>query len=190
MSARDTLALARARVVIEIGPHMLDIPPDALAILKNYRTCEFTTLSAKGAPVTWPLCARLLDDGRFLLTTSIAMPQKAFNIRRNPKVSLLFSEPRGSGTDKSGAVLVQGDAVCEDRIVADMTTVPELEGYIVENIFSRQPKGKFMSSWIGKRLFPSYYMRLLIYVKPTRIRWWPTRDFSQAPSRIEVSNVG
>ncbi len=25
------------------------------------------------------------------------MPQKAFNIRRNPKVSLLFSEPMGSG---------------------------------------------------------------------------------------------
>jgi len=176
--------------VIEIAGRMPDIPPDALAILKSYRTCEFTTLSTKGAPVTWPVCARLLDDGRFLLTTSIAMPQKAFNIRRNPKVSLLFSEPRGSGTENPGAVLVQGDAVCEDRIVADMSTVPELEGYIVENIFSRQPKGKFMSSWIGKRLFPSYYMRLLIYVKPTRIRWWQARDFSRTPSSVEVSHVG
>ena len=44
------------------------------------------------------------------------MPQKAFNIRRNPKVSMLFSEPTGSGIDVPGAVLVQGDATAYDRI--------------------------------------------------------------------------
>jgi hypothetical protein len=70
------------------------------------------------------LAARLLPDGRFLLFTSIGMPQKAFNIRRDPKVSLLFSNPTGSGVANPGAVLIQGDATAEDRIVTDMTADP------------------------------------------------------------------
>ena len=86
-------------------------------VIDGYFTCEFTTLSRTGSPQTWPLAARLLPDGRFLLSTSIGLPQKAFNIRRNPKVSLLFSNPTGSGVAKPGAVLVQGDATAEDRIV-------------------------------------------------------------------------
>ena len=50
----------------------------------------------------WPVTPRLLDDGRFLLTTSIGLPQKAFNIRRNPKVAMLFSEPTGSRMTEAG----------------------------------------------------------------------------------------
>ena len=169
---------------------MTAIPPTAFEILRRYRTCELTTLSKDGSPVTWPLCARLLDDGRFLLTTSIGLPQKAFNIRRNPKVSLLFSEPRGSGVREPGAVLVQGRATAEDKIISDPSTVPELATYFVENIFARQPAGKMWSSWIGKRIAGSYYMRILIYVTPSRIRYWPTRDFSSAPIELEVQHVG
>ena len=62
------------------------MPSTAGDIIRNYRTCEFTTLFRDGAPQTWPVGARLLEDGRFLLTTSIGLPQKAFNIRRNAKV--------------------------------------------------------------------------------------------------------
>lgn len=168
----------------------LALPDPALAIVRKYFTCELTTISKDGRPVTWPVCAHLLDDGRFLLTTSIGMPQKAFNVRRNPKVSLLFSEPMGSGVAAPGAVLVQGDAVCEDRIVTDMSSVPELEAYLLENIFGRQPMGKMMSSWLGKRLMWPYYMRLLVYVTPRRIRYWPTREFAAAPQELEVPHVG
>ena len=91
-------------------------------VIDNYFTCEFTTLSRDGSPVTWPVTPRLLEDGRFLLTTSIGLPQKAFNIRRNPKVSMLFSEPKGSGVAEPGAVLIQGDATAEDRIVTDVSS--------------------------------------------------------------------
>jgi hypothetical protein len=169
---------------------MLPLPAPALDILRNYRTCELTTLSREGAPVTWPVSARLLDDGRLLMTTSIGLPQKAFNIRRNPKVSMLFSEPRASGVAQPGAVLVQGDATAEDRIVTDMSSVRELEAYIVENIFARQPAGKMMGSWLGRWLMWPYYMRILVYVTPTRIAWWPTRDFAAAPQELEVPRVG
>lgn len=169
---------------------MTQLPEPALTIVRRYRTCELTTIAKNGTPITWPVCARLQGDGRFLLSTSIGLPQKAFNIRRDPRVSLLFSEPRGSGVQTPGAVLVQGDATCEDRIVSDLSTLPELEDYFVENIFARQPAGKMWSTWLGRRLLPSYYMRLLIYVTPVRIAYWPSRDFSRPAQEIEVSHVG
>jgi hypothetical protein len=165
-------------------------PPAALAIVRRYRTSELSTLAKDGTPITWPLCARLLDDGRYLATTSIGLPQKAYNIRRNPKVSLLFSEPKASGVAAPGAVLIQGNATAEDRIVTDMSSTPELGDYFVENIFARQPQGKMWSGWMGRMMMKPYYMRILIYVTPTRIRYWPSRDFSAAPQEIEVAHVG
>lgn len=168
----------------------MTIPAAALEILRRYRTCELTTINSDGTPNAAPLGVRLLDDGRFLLTTSIGLPQKAFNIRKNPKVSLLFSEPRGSGVKTPGAVLVQGNATAEDKIVTDPSTVPEFATYLAENIFARQPAGKLWSTWVGRLMMPAYYMRILIYVTPTSIRYWPTRDFSVAPATVEVSHVG
>lgn len=169
---------------------MLELPAHALEIVHNYRTCELTTMSKRGVPVTWPVTSLLCDDGRFLLCTSIGLPQKAFNIRRNPKVGLLFSEPRASQVAQPGALLVRGDATAEDRIVTDMAITPDLERLLTERIFARQPASKLMSSWLGRRLLKSYYMRILIYVTPRRIDYWPTRDFAAAPQRIEVAHVG
>ena len=102
------------------------MPGGPLEIINDYFTCEFTTLSRDGSPVTWPVSPTLLPDGRFVAATSIGLPQKAFNIRRNPKVSLLFSDPTGSGVTEPGAVLIQGDATAEDLIVTDMLSNPDL----------------------------------------------------------------
>jgi|SRR5215217_6417625 len=160
----------------------------ALDIIDRYFTCEFTTLSRDGSPVTWPVSPRLQADGRFLLGTSIGMPQKAFNIRRNPKVSMLFSEPTGSGVAQPGAVLVQGDATAEDRIVTDMSSDPDLAA-LTETVAARQPAGAFWSKRLGRRLGWPYYIRLLIYVTPRRALFWPTRDFSTAPEELNISEV-
>jgi Pyridoxamine 5'-phosphate oxidase len=157
-------------------------------VIDGYFTCEFTTLSRTGSPQTWPLAARLLPDGRFLLSTSIGLPQKAFNIRRNPRVSLLFSNPTGSGVAKPGAVLVQGDATAEDRIVTDLTADPELAAY-VETICARQPASAFMSSRLGRRMFWAYYMRILIYVTPRRALHWPDLDFTRTPVELDLGQV-
>jgi len=160
----------------------------ALDIIDRYFTCEFTTLSRAGSPVTWPVSPRLQADGRFLLTTSIGMPQKAFNIRRNPKVSLLFSEPTGSGVAQPAAVLIQGDAIAEDRIVTDVSSDPDLAA-LMETVSKRQPAGAFWSTWLGKRLMWPYYVRLLIYVTPRRALSWPTRDFTRPPEELDVTEV-
>ena len=131
---------------------------------------------------------RLLTDGRLLLTTSIGLPQKAFNIRRNPKVSLLFSEPTGSGIAEPGAVLIQGDATAEDRIVTDVSSDPELAA-LVETVTRRQPAGAVWSSPLGRRMWWSYYMRILIYVIPRRALFWPTRDFIGTTQELDLGEV-
>jgi Pyridoxamine 5'-phosphate oxidase len=160
----------------------------ALNIIDRYFTCEFTTLSRDGSPQTWPVSPRLRTDGRLLVTTSIGLPQKAFNVRRNPKVSLLFSDPMGSGVAEPGAVLIQGDATAEDRIVTDASSDPDLEA-LMETVTKRQPAGALWSSPIGRRMWWSYYMRILINVTPRRVLFWPTRDFTVAPEELDVSEV-
>lgn len=160
----------------------------AIEIVENFRTCELTTMSRDGSPQTWPVCALLLPDGRFLACTSIGLPQKALNIRRNPKVSMLFSEPTGSAVKNPGAVLIQGVATAEDRIVADFEEDRDLSR-LLERVSARQPAGTFMSSWLGRRLFPFYYMRISIYVTPYRGLHWPTREFSDTPRMIDLKEL-
>jgi hypothetical protein len=63
--------------------------------------------------------------------------------------------------------------------------VPELRR-TVETLCARQPAGAFMSSRLGRRLFPAWYLRLLIYVTPRRALFWPTRDFTGTPQVLDV----
>ncbi|WP_041782160.1 pyridoxamine 5'-phosphate oxidase family protein [Mycolicibacterium chubuense] len=162
--------------------------PTAIDIIENYFTCEFTTMSRDGSPQTWPVTPRLLGDGRFLTATSIGLPQKAYNIRRNPKVSMLFSEPTGSGITEPGAVLIQGNATAEDRIVSDPGSEPELAA-LAQTLFARQPAGAFWSTWLGRRLWWSYYMRILIFVTPSSALFWPTRDFTARPQELDLREI-
>ena len=160
----------------------------AVEIIQNYRTCEFSTVLRDGTPQAWPVSPLLLDDGRILLCTSIGFPQKVFNIRRNPKVGLLFSDPTGSGISNPGGVLICGQARAETRIIADVASLPELAD-LTRRVMTRQPSSKFMSSFIGRRLFPSYYWRLAIYVTPVKAFFWPTREFTLLPRPVDLKEL-
>ncbi|MGA5464934.1 pyridoxamine 5'-phosphate oxidase family protein [Mycobacterium sp. NPDC050041] len=164
------------------------MPTAALDIIDRYFTCELTTLGRGGAPQTWPVSPRLLADGRFLVATSIGLPQKAFNIRRDPRVSMLFSEPTGSGVAAPGAVLIQGDAVAEDAIVTDALADPDFAA-LMQTVARRQPAGAIWHSRVGRRVFWSYYMRILMHVTPRRALYWPNRDFAAAPIELDLSEV-
>lgn len=165
-----------------------DVPPEVEAVFREFRTCEMSTLARNETPISWPtLPFWRPEEGRFLITTSIGLPHKAFNVRRNPKVSLLFSDPTASGLESPPAVLVQGDAEAPDEVV---TT---LEGFRDElrEVSRRQPASGFYSSNpITRYLFDWYYMRLMIYVTPRRILWWPGGDFSLDPLAVGARNVG
>jgi Pyridoxamine 5'-phosphate oxidase len=164
------------------------LPPEVEGVFREFRTCEMSTLARDNSPITWPtLPFWRPEEGRFLITTSIGLPHKAFNIRRNPRVSLLFSDPTASGMTNPPAVLVQGDAEAPDEVE---TT---LEGFEDEmrRALQRQPAGgKYSGNPLTRYLFDWYYMRLMIYVTPRRILWWPAGDFEQTPLEVEADRVG
>jgi hypothetical protein len=138
--------------------------PRVPEVVDRYRTCEFATLSRSGVPIAWPTAALYRPDGTFLITTSIALPQKAYNIRRDGRVALLFSDPTASGVDGAPQVLVQGTATCPDEVVTDVRPHPEYW----RRLHERQPFNRMYSrNAFTRRIFDWYYMRLLITVTPT-----------------------
>jgi hypothetical protein len=165
-----------------------ELPSEVEEVFREFRTCEMSTLARDGTPITWPtLPFWQPDEGRFMITTSISLSQKVFNVRRNPRVSLLFSNPTASGLENPPAVLVQADAEAQDEM---MTSVEGFEDELRRS-YQRQPASRVYSSNPLLRYFMDwYYMRLVIHVTPRRILWWPRHDFSQAPFEVETDHVG
>ena len=163
----------------------LQIPPEILAVFHHFRTTELSSIAKDGTPITWPVTTAFDEsDSIFIAFTSIGLPQKAYNMRRNPKVSMLFSEPKASGLKNPPAVLVQGDAEVSD----ELTTIAGLEP-VWGKIFRFQPASKAThGSALSRYLMDWYYMRLRIVIRPKLVRWWENGDFSQAPK--ELSHVG
>ena len=157
------------------------------ASLPHLRACD----AGQGwHPIAWPVCARLLEDGRLLLTTSIGLPQKAFNIRRDPRVSMFFSlSPKPAASRRLAQCSFKAKATAEDRIVTDMASLPELRAYFIENIFA-SPAARAADELVARTLADGLVLYAPIYVTPTRIRHWPTCDFSAAPREIEVPSCG
>jgi hypothetical protein len=165
----------------------LRLPPEIEAVLRDYYTCEFTTVDRAGAPVTWPTVPFFdEEDGCIIVTASIAFPAKALNAGRDRRVALLYSDPTGSGLEDSPAVLVQGDASVSEVLEPTHQTLAMLRLSV-----RRQPDSRrFLGSRLARRLFGFYFQRLAITVRPRRITIWPHRDFGAAPTDIEVVGVG
>jgi general stress protein 26 len=166
--------------------HVLRLPPEIEAVFDEFRTCEFTTVNKQGQPLTWPTMPFFhKEEGRIVLTASIAFPVKVYNVKRYPKVSLLFSDPTGSKLDDPPAVLVQGDASIEE-----LTGDPPWSYEMLKTNVSRQPDSRqYLANPVARYLFMFYYQRIGIYIQPRRILSWPHRDFSKSPTEIEVAHV-
>ncbi len=164
----------------------LTLPPDVESVFREFRTCEFTTVNRRGLPLTWPTEPFFLrDEGRLIVTASIAFPVKAYNARRHPAVSLLFSDPTGANLADPPAVLVQGDAT-----VAELVDDPPWTYAMFRESVLRQPRTRqFVGNALARKLFTFQFQRLAISVQPRRILIWPRRDFGHDPTEIEVCNV-
>jgi len=85
------------------------------SVFDRFITTEFTTVDAAGQPITWPVTPYYRPgDPCVDVTTGLGYPKKAEDARANPRVSLLFSDPTGSGLESAPMVLVQGTARVED----------------------------------------------------------------------------
>lgn len=156
-------------------------PPEIEQIILNYRTCEFTTLTKNQTPSTHPVTAWYQPGADHItITTSIGFPHKIDNIRRNPRVALLFSNPTGSGLPSGGAVMIQGDATPDDHL----TVVEGLEDFW-QRMFAWQPRSKaYHKTKLSRYLFDWYYIRVQISVTPRRVLYWPTADMTYAPQEM------
>ena len=96
-------------------------PAVALEMFERAITVEYTSLTRAGAPIMMPLTPFLGEDRLTVdVSTGLTYPTKAERARRNPKVSLLFSDPVSSGLPNPPSVLVQGLAtVCYRDIQAN-----------------------------------------------------------------------
>ena len=163
----------------------LDVPPEINRALRFYYTCEATTVNREGQPVTWPTLAYYDEEsGQILLTASIAFPVKAFNARRLPQVSLLYSDPTGAKLEQAPAVLIHGDAMVTELLDYNSSQVRGLFRAMIR----RQPDSRrLISNRIVRRIFAWYlFQRLVITVRPRRLLVWSHGDFSVAPTEIEV----
>lgn len=154
------------------------LPSEVTAVLRNFLTAELTTVSRSGHPITWPVLPSL-EEGSFRISivTSIGLPQKALNIRRDPRVSLLYSDSTGSGLTGPPLVRVEGRATAPDVV---LTSIGQIEDQAIAGAFERdaiellrrQPAvGIYTSNSLVKKLMDWYFLRLLIVVKPTRVSW-------------------
>ena len=164
-----------------------ELPEDVRAVLTGTLTCEMATVNRAGDAIAWPAVPYVDGaDGHILCAVSIAYPVKAFNARRHPQVSLLFSDPTGSRLVDAPAVLVQGTAQVEE--VLDYP--PDVIG-LFRTVSRRQPdSARFTSNRLVRSMFSWYlFQRIAIRVTPERITAWPAGDFG-APPRVFVVRRG
>jgi len=173
---------------LEVVDSVADLPADVGAALRAYFTCEFATVNRRGEAIAWPAVPYVdPGDGHLICAVSIAFPVKAYNARRHPQVSLLFSDPTGSGLVDPPAVLIQGVAAVDE--VLDYP--PDMIG-LFRTVSARQPdSSRFTSNRFIRGLFSWYlFQRIALRVTPERVTVWPGRDFAREPQVYEVRHGG
>ena len=156
------------------------LPQAVCEVFDRFITTEYTTVDG-GQPITWPVTPyHHREEGCVDITTGLGYPKKAYDARANPQVSLLFSDPTGSGIDSAPMVLVQGTAEMDDR---DLEA--NRERYWEESI-QKLPATKSMHPPKFLRgAFNWYYARLYVHVRPERVYVWPKGDVTEEPELFD-----
>lgn len=156
-----------------------NLPSWVTAAFDGYRTAEVTTLTPRGSPSTFPLSGRWDPrTGTFLFTTSVGFARKARNVRRNPRMAILWSYPVGSDLRPGPVVLVQGDGKVHDDLAANAAAFAGMADAWAD----LQPSFRMIWSSARWRWWCRYYLtRIFIECTPRRIRAWRDGDTSKPP---------
>jgi hypothetical protein len=153
------------------------LPPEVQAVFERFITTELTTIDAQGQPITWPVTPYYsAGDPCIDVTTGLGYPKKARDARANPLVSLLFSDPTGSGLDDPPMVLVQGSAEVDDR---DLEA--NRERYERESARKLPAVARLLPPRPLRRFFLWYFARIYIHVRPERVYVWPRGEVAAEP---------
>jgi Pyridoxamine 5'-phosphate oxidase len=153
------------------------LPDDVQQAFDRFVTCELTTVGARQQPITWPVTPYYSPGSPTIdLTTGLGYPKKADDARRHPSVSLLFSDPTGSGIDSGLRILVQGTAEVDDDDLGG-----NADRYLAESSEKLPATRKMHPPKPIRGLFNWYYARLYICVRPERVFVWPDGDLTREP---------
>ena len=154
------------------------LPQEVRDSFERFITCEFTTVDARKQPITWPVTPYYEQGGTTIdVTTGLGYPKKADDARAHPSVSLLFSDPTGSGVESGIKVLVQGTATVDDQ---DLKA--NAERYMRESGEKLPATKKMHPPKPLRGLFNWYYARMYIKVRPERVFVWPEGDLAGEPA--------
>ena len=157
------------------------LPNEIQQVFDRFITTEYTTIDAKGQPITWPVTPYYRPgDACIDVTTGLGYPKKADDAARNPKVALLFSDPTGSRLDKPPMVLVQGTARVDDE---DLDA--NRERYWRESGEKLPATKDLHPPALIRKSLNWYYTRLYVHVRPERIYVWPEGDPAQEPKLFD-----
>ncbi len=93
-------------------------------------------------------------------------------MKKNSKVSLLFSNPAGSRIDKH-AVLVQGIAKCEDS---------DLDHGWERFLPYWRKKEPYIDGFLAEReKFGWFWKRIVVQVEPQKVTTWKNADMGKPP---------
>lgn len=153
------------------------LPQDVQEAFERFVTTEYTTVDSHGQPITWPVTPYYQAGApQIEITTGLGYPKKAEDARRNPHVSLLFSDPTGSSLERPPSILVQGTAKVDDADLAanraryDRESQEKLPGL----------KGMLPPKFV-RRFLEWYFTRIYVQVRPERVYVWPGGDFTHEP---------
>lgn len=151
---------------------MIPVPDWVRDVFERYLICEFTTIS-NNKPVTFPLLFfHDPNSGKFTVTSSILFSKKISHMKKNPKVSLLFSNPEGSSVGKH-AILVQGTAHCDDS---------DLDHGWERFLPQWRKKEPYIDAFLAEReKFGWFWKRIVVQVEPKRITAWRDGNLSRKP---------
>lgn len=157
------------------------LPEEIQHVFERFLTTECTTVDGRGQPIVWPLTP-YYEPGQDCIDvcTGLGYPKKANDAAANPKVSLLFSDPTGSGLSKAPQVLVQGIADVDDRNLE-----ANRERYIREQAIKLPATVRMLPPKPIRGMFNWYFTRIYIHVRPERIYVWPGGDASAEPQLFD-----
>lgn len=151
--------------------------PQDLVLVLTQGICEYASLKKDGTPVTSPVIPFPGRDGNTIdVQTGLTYPTKAERARNNPKVCLLYSEPKASPVDSPPTILVYGQATVYDSDLQANT-----DRYVRMNLSRFQVFRSFPS--VILRRMDGYLARIWIAVTPLRLLWWPGGAMETTPQQ-------
>jgi hypothetical protein len=151
-------------------------PSELDDVFAHSLTCEFSSLTRAGTPVTWPVTPYVTDERKTIdISTGITYPLKAERARRDPRVALLFADPEGSGLEKPPVVYVRGHAA-----VRDANLQAGADRYVSDTLakLGLAYKG---TPWFLLKRHRWYWVRIWVEITPLHIAWWPKGNLDAPP---------